>query len=194
MKKSIKKLVATVLLSGVMLAMTACGKTDAVQDDLYTYLNNMTEAQVLQQEAITEYNTYVTSADADSQQLLTALNDSIIPKYQNYMAKLDAVTPETEEVQTVKAACEAGANKQLDALNKVVEAINACDTDLLNEADTLIRESEQAFADYESQLQTLASEHNIELVNDGAGAGNDNSDASATDSEAGTEEAATEAE
>lgn len=167
MKKSMKKLAAAMMLSGVMLALTACGKTDAVRDDLHNYLNAVTEAQALQKEAITEYNTCVNSEDADSQQLLTALNDSIIPTYQDYMTKLEAITVETEEVQAVKDACETGANKQLDALNKVAEAINACDTDLLGEADALILESEQAYADYEAQLQTLAGEHNIELVNDG---------------------------
>ena len=170
MKKIIKKLAAWTALVGLMIGITACGKADAVKDDLYTYLNEMAEIQDLQKEAISEYNSYVTSEEADSQQLLTALNSSIIPKYESYLAELNAVTPATEDVQNVKAVCVDGANKQMDALRKVAEAITACDTDILNEADKLIVEAETIFADYESQLNVLANEHEITLTNGGSDA------------------------
>lgn len=170
MKKIIKKLTAWTALVGLMIGITACGKADAVKDDLYTYLNEMAEIQDLQKEAINEYNSYVTSEEADSQQLLAALNSSIIPKYENYLTELNAVAPTTEDVQNVKAVCVNGANKQMEALKKVAEAITACDTDILNEADKLIVEAETIFADYESQLNVLANEHEITLTNGGSDA------------------------
>ena len=143
MKTSLKRLTLLAALTGLICCMTACGKSDAVKDDLYSYLTDMT----------------------DIQQLLQALNDSIIPKYETYVSELNALAPETEEVQEVKAVCVNGANKQLEALNKVAEAIEACDTDILSEADALIAEAEGMFADYEGQLNILASEHEITLVN-----------------------------
>lgn len=168
MKKKIKKLTAAIILAGLMICITACGKSDAVKDDLYTYLNDMQSVQELQKEAINEYNGYVNNADANSQELLTALQSSIIPKYEDYLTQLNAVTAETEEVQNVKIVCVNGANKQMDALKKVAEAIEACDTDILSEADALITESETILTDYESQLNTLAGEHDISLVNSGS--------------------------
>ena len=165
MKTSLKRLTLLAALTGLICCMTACGKSDAVKDDLYSYLTDMTDIQELQREAINEYNSYVTSETSDSQQLLQALNDSIIPKYETYVSELNALAPETEEVQEVKAVCVNGANKQLEALNKVAEAIEACDTDILSEADALIAEAEGMFADYEGQLNILASEHEITLVN-----------------------------
>lgn len=171
MKKKNKRRIATLILAGLMLSLTACGKADAVKDDLYTYLTDMSEVQNLQKAAINEYNVHVAGDDADSQQLLTALRTSIIPKYENYLAELDAVPAETEEVQEVKSICVDGANKQLDALTKVAEAIEACDTDMLNEADTLIVESEALFSDYENKLSALATEHEITLVSDASGSG-----------------------
>lgn len=181
MKKKLKKLTATVILTGLMLCITACGKSDAVKDDLYTYLSDMQSVQELQKEAINEYNAYVNNADANSQELLSALQSSIIPKYENYLTQLNEVTAETEEVQNVKAVCVNGANKQMDALKKVAEAIEACDTDILSEADTLITESETILTDYENQLNTLAGEHDISLVNNGSGGAADSVSDEATE-------------
>lgn len=183
MRCTSKKLAVTVVLAGIMLCMAACGKKDAVKDDLYSYLTEMAEVQELQKTAINEYNNCVGSPEADSQQLLAALNDSIIPTYEEYITKLNAVAPETEEVQSVKAACVDGANKQMDALNKVKEAIEACDTDMLSEADALISEAEGLFDAYETQLEALASEHEITLVNQGSGGAADTTDAADISSE-----------
>lgn len=183
MKKMIKRLSVLTALVGIMVCMTACGKSDAVKDDLYTYLNEMAGIQDLQKEAINEYNSYVTSAEADSQQLLTALNNSIIPKYESYLTELNAVAPATEDVQNVKAVCVNGANKQMDALKKVAEAIAACDTDILNEADKLIGEAETIFADYESQLNVLANEHEITLTNGGSDIIQENNTGEGTEAE-----------
>ena len=73
-------------------------------------------------------------------------------------------------MQAVKAVCVDGANKQMEALQKVAEAITDCDTDMLNDADDLITESETIFADYESQVQALAGEHEITLTGSAAAA------------------------
>ncbi len=164
MKIKSKRQIAALLLAGLMFSLSACGKADAVKEDLYIYLTDMADTQNLQKAAINEYNVYVADEEADSQQLLSALRDSIIPKYEEYLAQLDAVPAETPEVQEVKAICVDGAKKQLNALSKVAEAIEACDTDLLNEADSLIVESESLFSEYESQLNALAVEHEITLV------------------------------
>ncbi len=165
MKKLLKKLTVVATLAGMMVCMTACGKKDVVKDDLYAYLTQMTEVQEAQKSAITEYNTCVANPEADSQQLQTALNDSIIPKYESYITQLNGVAPETEEVQNLHASCVDAANKQLEALKKVSEAIAACDTDMLADADALISEAELLFDSYETQVETLASEHEITLMN-----------------------------
>lgn len=169
MKKLVKYIILSLSVVGLFSGLTACGKSDPVKDDLYTYLEQMEEIQTLQQQAINEYNSYVNNSESDSQELYNALNDSIIPTYESYIEQLNAVAPETEEVQNVKAICVEGANKQLEALNKVLEAIGACDTNMLLEADTLIADSESIFADYENQLSTLASEHEISLVSSRTG-------------------------
>lgn len=185
MKKRMKKIAVMIVLTGIMLCTAACGKGDAVKDDLYTYLSNMQPIQELQKEAINEYNGYVNNNDSNSQELLTALQSSIIPKYENYLTELNAVAAETEEVQNVKTVCLNGANKQMDALKKVAEAIESCDTDILAEADALITESETIFTDYENQLNTLAGEHDISLVNNDTGI--DNSEENPSEENSGGE-------
>lgn len=165
MKTAKKKVLAFALLIGTMICLGACGKNDEVKDDLVTYINDMTEAQKLQQEAIDTYNSYVNDPEMDSQELLTALTDTIIPKYSEYLDAINALAPATTEVTDVKLACVEGANKQYAALAKVKEAIEACDSDMLTEADSLIQESVQLFQDYETQLNTLAEEHEVTLIN-----------------------------
>ncbi|MBO5237555.1 MAG: hypothetical protein J6B50_02100 [Lachnospiraceae bacterium] len=171
MKRILKKLTVAIALTGLMLCMTACGKKDVVKDDLYTYLTEMSSVQELQKTAINEYNSYVSATDADSQQLLDALNNSIIPTYEDYITKINAITPETVEVQALQTTCGDAAKKQLEALQKVAEAIEACDSDMLNDADKLITEAEAAFDDYEGQIEALASEHEITLVQESSDTG-----------------------
>lgn len=168
MKKLNKKLMVTIVLTGLMVCLGACGKKDAVKDDLCTYINNMAEAQQLQQEAINSYNSYVNASEPDSQELLEALENTIIPTYSQYLDAVNAVEAATEEVTALKLVCVEGANKQYAALVKVKEAITACDSDLLTEADALIQESVELFGDYEAQLNTLAAEHEVTLVNNEA--------------------------
>ena len=190
MKKIFKYIVMSIVSVGMLAGFTACGaKSDPVKDDLYNYLNEMETIQTVQQQAINEYNSYVNNKESDSQELLTALESNIIPNYENYISQLNALAPETEEVQNVKAVCVNGANKQLDALNKVVEAIKACDTNMLTEADILIGESETIFADYEKQLSDLAAQHEIALVSSrtGAGASEDAGEDAGNDSEEAAE-------
>lgn len=197
MKKIVKYIILSLTVIGLFSSLTACGKSDPVKDDLYSYLDQMEEVQTLQQQAINEYNSYVNDSESDSQELYTALNDSIIPAYESYMEQLNAVAPETEEVQNVKAVCIEGADKQLEALNKVKEAIEACDTNMLVEADTLIAEAESIFTDYENQLSTLASEHEISLVSSRTSSLNENggdSDSQEEGNDAGADSEETEAE
>ena len=199
--KLVKRIVVSLSIVSLFACLTACGaQADPVKEDLYSYLSQMEEIQPVQQEAINTYNTYVNDPESDSQELLDAMNDTIIPSYQTYIDQLNAITPETEEVQAVKQVCVDGANKQYEALNKVVEAIEACDTNMLAEADTLIAESESIFSDYENQLSTLAAEHEISLVSSRTGADSSEeetdsepSDSSVTESE-DTEAEATDAE
>ena len=80
MKRAAKKLLVLALLVGTMVCLGACGKKDEVKDDLCTYINDMTEAQKLQQEAINTYNSYVDDPELDSQDRsgeLQDLNDQI---------------------------------------------------------------------------------------------------------------------
>ena len=192
MKKILKYIVLSIVSVGMLAGFTACGaKSDPVKDDLYNYLNEMETIQTVQQQAINDYNSYVNDKESDSQELLTALESNIIPNYENYISQLNALAPVTEEVQNVKAVCVNGANKQLEALNKVVEAIKACDTNMLTEADILIGESESIFADYEKQLSDLAAQHEIALVSSRTGAGaSESSDDASEDAGSDSEEAA----
>lgn len=192
MMKKITKYMTTIFATVSLLAcLGACGsaepEADAVKEDLNSYLSQMETIQPVQQQAINEYNSYVNSADSDSQELLAALNDSIIPTYQSYLTQLNAVTADTSEVQAVKAVCVDGADKQLEALNKVVEAIDACDASMLSEADVLIADSENLFSDYETQLTSLASQHEINLISSRTTSNDTGESDSQSDEDAGTE-------
>lgn len=192
MKKIMKYMITSVATIALLAGLAACGttaepETDPVKDDLNSYLNQMETIQPVQQEAINLYNSYVNSVDSDSQELLTALNGSIIPTYESYLTQLNAVTADTTEVQNVKAICVNGADKQLEALNKVVDAIDACDASMLSEADVLIADSESIFSDYENQLSTLASQHEINLISSRTTSNSTGDSDSQTDEGSGTE-------
>lgn len=163
-----KKLLLLVALGIMSLSITACGKEEAdpIKEDLEQYLStDLPAIQGEQQAAIDAYNNYFTQENPDSQELLTALNTDIIPKYEQFLSKLSSISPETEEVNAIKEQYYKSCSLQYDALVQVAKSLEDCDSDLLEAANDLIKQSKSELAAYESQLNILASEHQIILNN-----------------------------
>lgn len=184
MKKYFK---ATLLLAIMMFCLTGCGK-DKIKDDLYSFLSEELPAvQEKQVEAVNTYNEYFSAEDMDSAQLLTLLNDTILPEYEEYMTELNAIEVSTDEVKTIKEKYVESAQYQYDAMKTVKDAIENADSDKLTEANDLLEKAKTSLNEYNTQVVELAEAHNITIQ----GLEQNNVIDSSTDSEGSTDTEAT---
>src|SRR5690554_1935747 len=96
-----KKVLVALILSVVLLVMTACS-SDPVQDDLVTYINDdlldlLKESDVI----LAQYDSVRGDNYTDDATMHEMLTTNVLPQYITYIDKLVAVTPETTEVSEV---------------------------------------------------------------------------------------------
>jgi hypothetical protein len=173
-RENIMKRLGIVLVSvSLMGGLAGCGsKTSEEAADPYAELRNEVVTFVNEDlaaisserdEAVSVYNAYFTSDNKEPDAFLSTLNNDAIPKMQNFVNELDAIETTSEEVTNLKNLYLQGSQKQLDAMNKVAQAISEENTDYLTEADTDITDSKSYFTQYESQLKLIAIDCNITI-------------------------------
>jgi hypothetical protein len=196
MKKGIVKNIC-MMAAGLSLVagLAGCGKeaveeedtSAAIRDEVVSFVNeDLAAISPERDEAVAVYNDYFTSDNKEPQAFLETLNNDAIPKMQGFVDELTAVETESDEVANLKSLYLQGSQKQLDAMNKVAQAISEENTDYLTEADDDITESKSYFTQYESALKLLAIDCNITIN----GSFTDSTDTSAeTSSETSSDEA-----
>lgn len=154
----------------LIAGLAGCGKnkeedaTAKLRDEVVTFVNeDLASISAERDEAVAVYNNYFTSDNKEPDVFLDSLNNDAIPKMQSFIDDLNAIETESDEVTNLKNLYLQGSQKQLDAMNKVAQAITEENTDYLSEADDDIAESKSYFTQYESALKLLAIDCNITI-------------------------------
>jgi hypothetical protein len=107
----------------------------------------------------------VTGANYTSDQALyDALLFDVIPTYQEFADKLEAIRLETEEVREIHEGYIEGVNLQYNAFIKIVTALEEQDRGMIEEANLMLDESRKLLRDFNYDIQKLADEHQVELT------------------------------
>nr|WP_263323673.1 hypothetical protein [Neobacillus sp. Marseille-Q6967] len=147
----------------VSLVLAGC-LADPVQDDLVNYINEETKtSQDLELKAVTAYESVSGANYQDDQTMYDALINDIIPTYEEFINELEAVNIETDELQEVHDVYLKGANLQHQGFLKIVEAIDAQDAGMIDEANALLNEGKENINNYLDQIEQLAEDHNVEI-------------------------------
>ena len=176
-----KKIVATVMAMCLALAFTGCGKKNDDGTTESTGNADVTpQAEIVQMvntdlpgiaserdSAVSIYNKYFEDgADLDSQTWRDQLENDALKSYESYLSKLDALTYQNAEVQTLKDLYQKSAESQKEAISNVVEAIKAVDTEKLDDAQQSIDDSKTYLKMYEDSLKDACTKYGIEIVGD----------------------------
>lgn len=156
-----KKLLA-LLLMVVMATALLTGCSDPVYDDLENFLNvEMVEVNADYENLKAELGTW--EALEDDAAIAKSLNDVLIPLIDGSLSKLNAITPETEEVKSIKEKYV----KVMDAYKAGFEALSqGCETQdeaTINAGYESIGEAVEFLNEYNSALEELAKEHGSEI-------------------------------
>jgi hypothetical protein len=157
-----KRLSALVFLSVLLLA--GC-LGDPVQDEILTYVNEDTaDAKELEGKAISAYESVSGENYSDDQTMYDALLNDVIPTYTEFIKELESVSIEEEELKEIHEIYIEGANLQLQGFNKIVEALEAQDASIIDEANEILADGRNSIQDYQAKLEEFAKEHDVEIT------------------------------
>lgn len=152
-----------VMIIFVLLLLSGCWQ-DPVQEDLLDYINNkLTPLVETEEQIINRYDSVIGENYTSDEVTYKVLTEEVIPKYRDFVEKLEEIQPQTEEVQEVHEIYLSAVNKQYNAMTQVAAAIEQLDTNLIVQANEKMAEGRSEIRTFQSKLHTLAKEHNVEI-------------------------------
>ncbi|MFI8577801.1 hypothetical protein ACIGEL_19100 [Rossellomorea aquimaris] len=154
-----------IFLIGFVLLLVLSGCSDPVQDDLLNYINEeMKPLAVLEEEAIAEYDSVTGNNYVDDMTTYIHIEEFVVPMYRDFIEQLEAVNPETSEVQELHESYIEAVNIQNNAMLKLLAAIEQQDYDMVADANEMLAEGRAGIRSFKSELERLAEEHNVEIT------------------------------
>ena len=156
------KKVLAFLLMVVMATALFTGCSNPVYDDFENFMNvEMVEVNADYEKITAEVGTWE-SLESDAE-LAKSLKEVLIPLVNGSLEKLNAITPETDEVKEVKAKYV----KVMEAYKAGFESyLAACETQdeaKISEAETKLNEGVELLNEYNAALEELAAEVGAEI-------------------------------
>jgi len=157
--KALRFLLPVALISAIL---AGCG-SNPVQDDLIHYINEEVLPLADEENAITGAYESVTGENYVDDESLYAELETLIPKYRDYVAKIEEINPETDEVKELHELYIAASNKQYNAMVQISAALENQDVNLVSEANGKLDEARSGMREYRNRLEALAKEHDVEF-------------------------------
>ncbi|MDR7238451.1 hypothetical protein [Neobacillus drentensis] len=153
------------LIIPLILLLSGCSG-DLVQDDLLNYVNKeMKEVGKLESTAVSAYEGVSGTNYQDDQTMYDVLMKDVIPNYSEFVKELESVKIETDEVREIHEIYIEGANIQFNAFAKIKQALENQDADLIQEANDMLADARSHIREYQTKLNKLAKEHDVEIKN-----------------------------
>ena len=158
-----KPKIASIIIM-ITLFLFGCGQ-DPVQQDLLNYLNNeMPELADLESEVLKDYESVTGPNYKNDLETYKVITGKVIPKYRNFISKLEAIQPKTSEVRELHELYIGAVNKQYNAIVQISAAIFNQDANLVVQANEKLNEGRKEIRNFHNKLQELASKHNVEIL------------------------------
>lgn len=152
------------MLAVVLLITIGCTSKDPIREDLINYINNeLLPIANLEKEAAEAYESVTGSNYKDDIQLYNTVNEVVIPKYREFVEKLEAIQPKTEEIRKLHELYIEAANIQFNAFNLILSAVENQDRNLVVQANEKLEQGRKLLREFNYQLEELAKKHNVEF-------------------------------
>ena len=156
-----KILIVCLIMSLLIISLSACA-IDPVQIDLINYFNVEIEPlKALEAEVLDAWNANTGDNYKDDQTLYSALNETIIPKFGEFISKLEAIKPETPEVQKIHDILLEAARLENESFTICKEAIDKQDPDLMKTSTEKLASAEAKNQEYITASNELKKKHNV---------------------------------
>ena len=161
MKKLVKFVLGIVASAMVIGALSGC-MSDPVADDFTKFMN----------EDMVEVNANYEALKAESgkwesfetnEEMTNSISNVILPNINESLDKLAAIEPQTDEVKAIKDLYVKMLNTYKEGYEIMLEACNTDDETLVDQASTKIEEGLKLLDEYNSALEKLAKEKDLEV-------------------------------
>ncbi len=159
-----KILIACLIMLLFIISLSSCA-SDPVHNDLLNYFNvKMAPLIVLQNEALDAWDANTGTNYKNDPTLYSALNETIIPKFGEFTSKLEAIKPETPEVQKLYDILLEATKLRSEGFKLCKEAIDKQDPSLIDASNAKLASSEAKMQEYLAALKELGEKHNVNIT------------------------------
>ena len=157
--KKIFALLLMVVMSVTLLS--GCG-TDPVQADLENFLNvEMTDVNINYNRLTEEVGKW--EAYEDDAQILSSINDTLLPLIESSLTALKDINPETEEVKAIKGKYVKVMDTYKVAFETLAEGCETQEDETINAGSAKLEEAVELLDEYNKALETIAAEYDLEV-------------------------------
>lgn len=152
------------LMMSIMVILAGC--SDPVEEDLLSYINDdMNPLSELEEEIIQDYESVTGANYTNDYELYDKINDVILPKYQDFIAQIEDVKPETTEVSELHELFIDAHTNQYNAMMKILIGIETQDDNVILEANQMLDESRKGLRNFSNKVKALVNEKNLRPAN-----------------------------
>ena len=156
-----KILIVCLIMLLSIISLSACA-SDPVQKDLINYSNvEIGPLMALEAEVLDTWNANTGNNYKDDPTLYSALNETIIPKFDEFTSKLEAIKPETPEVQKIHDILLEATRLRNESFKICKEAIDKQDSDLINTSNEKFASGEAKGQEFLAAFNELKEKHNV---------------------------------
>lgn len=144
------------LLTTVLLA--SC--TSPVKNELFNYINvDLAEITPIEEEVIKEYEKVISDDTNSSRELAEIFENTIIPKYSDFVARLKRINPSTKEIASLHATYIKGAEKQLESFTFFKDGFSEKNNEKIIKANELLKEANDSIETFKKGLEILSKKY-----------------------------------
>ncbi len=148
-----------------LLLLTSCTGEDQVKLDIYQYLNTDVKPVIeLQNTAVHEYNRYMNTEDIQPEQLISSLNQEVLPSLRQAEESLSVLTYQSEEVNAFVKQFQNVVTEGIEALEAVLSAVTEKDKEALAAANEKIDSAMASLEKYENDVRIFAASYDITII------------------------------
>lgn len=162
---NIKNILKIIFVSMFIFLSAGCkivSVDDPIKNDLLVYVDSVSEAMILEEDALKYYRS-VADDKYEKDNTDIVIKKIVIPKYTEFVDKLENIKPQTGEVKKLHKIYTKVANTRLKAFEQMKEGFEKKDGKLVKETDKILAEAKSSVEEYKRQLIKLTEEHNIKL-------------------------------